>query len=117
MDKSSRKRSSPDDMSDDVDINEVRQIVNEIVNSPGTIKDKERTFEMKYPAFAKRYPVLFKVACKPDFDKDRLEQIFDMMGMVQNNSISYDNATKQFGQQMFDTYVKPNLDKLGNKKQ
>lgn len=115
MTASGKKRSSPEEMSDEVDIKEVREIVEEIVNSSGTVKDKERNFEMKYPDFVKRYPMLFKMACKPDFDKDRLEHIFQMMSMVQNNTISYDNATKQFGQQMFDTYVKPNIDKLGKK--
>ena len=112
MNISGRKRSSPEAMSDDVDINEVREIVEEIVSSPGSAKDKERSFEMKYPAFAKRYPMLFKVACRPDFDRARLEHIFHMMGLVKNNTISYEDASKRFGQEMFDTYVKPNIDRI-----
>lgn len=109
-----RKRTSPEEMSDDVDVDEVRGVVNEIINFPGTMKEKENEFERKYPQFVKRFPVLFKMACKPDFDRARLEQIFMMMGMVKSNEMSYDDASKQFGQDMFNTYVKPNLD---NKKQ
>jgi hypothetical protein len=115
MDKQNRKRDTPESMSDDVDIQEIRTIIEEIVQSPGTVKDKERDFEMKYPQFAEKYPFLFKTACKPDFDKDRLEQIFRMMGQVKSNKMSYDTATKQFGQDMFDTYVKPNLNKMNKK--
>lgn len=111
-----RKRSAPEDMSDDVDVDEVRGIIEEIVNSAGTNKDKERNFEMKYPQFVKRFPVLFKLACKPDFDKSRLEHIFHMMGLVKSNQLSYNNATEQFGKEMFDTYVKPNIAKLGKNK-
>jgi hypothetical protein len=106
---SGRKRTSPEEMSDDVDVDEVRGIVNEIINFSGTIKDKENEFERRYPQFVKRFPVLFKMACKPDFDMSRLEQIFLMMGMVKSNEMSYDDASKQFGQDMFNTYVKPNL--------
>jgi len=112
MDKQNRKRDAPENMGDDTDIDEVKSIVEEIVRSPGTIKDKERMFEMRYPQFAERFPFLFKVACKPDFDRDRLEQIFHMMEQVKSNKLSYESATKRFGQDMYDTYVKPNLDKL-----
>ena len=106
---SGRKRSTPEEMSEDVNIDEVRSIVNEIVNSPGTIKDKERDFERKYPAFVQRFPMLFKMVCKPDFDTGRLEHIFHMMNQVKSNSMSYDAASQQFGQEMFNTYVKPTL--------
>lgn len=106
---SGRKRTNPEDMSDDVDVDEVRNIVDEILAFNGSIKDKEHEFERKYPQFIKRFPVLFKMACKPDFDKSRLEQIFQMMGMVKSNAMSYDDASKQFGQDMFNTYVKPKL--------
>lgn len=113
MDSGNRKRSSPEEINDDVNVNEIRMIVTEIIQNPGTIKEKEVAFERKYPSFAKRFPVLLKMACKPDFDMARLEHIFDMMGMVRTNQMTYDRATEQFGQQMFDTYVKPNI---GNKK-
>ena len=112
MDKQNIKSITPENMRDDVDIQEIRDIIEEIIQSPGTVKDKERDFETKYPQFAEKYPFLFKTACKPDFDKTRLEQIFHMMGQVNANKMSYDTATKRFGQDMFDTYVKPNLNKL-----
>lgn len=111
MEDGKRKRTSPDEMSNDVDADEIREIVNEIIASPGTVREKETMYERKYPSFAKRFPVLLKMACKPDFDRTRLEQIFEMMGMVRNNEVTYEKATEQFGQQMFDTYVKPNLRK------
>lgn len=110
-----RKRNASESMSD-IPIDEIKAIVEEMITSPGNIKNKEHTFQTKYPHFAERYPMLFKMACKPDFDKERFAYILDMMTRVQANDLSYDNATKEFGQNMFDTYIKPNLDKMSAKK-
>lgn len=104
-----------DEGDNEIPITEVKEIVEEIISGNGNIKDKEREFQKKYPHFAERYPMLFKMACKPEFDRGRFEQILYMMSRVEKNEISYDNATKQFGQDMFDTYVKPNLHKMKNK--
>lgn len=104
----SKKRTATESM-DDTPIDEIKAIVEEMITSSGSLKEKERTFQHKYPHFAERYPMLFKMACKPDFDKDRFAYILQMILRVKSNDISYDNATKQFGQDMFDTYVKPNL--------
>lgn len=111
----SRKRSAIESM-DDAPIEEIRAIVEEMIRSPGTVKDREREFQAKYPHFAERYPMLFKMACKPDFDQGRFDYILQMMTRVKNNDMSYDKATQQFGQDMFDTYIKPNLDKSKQKK-
>lgn len=111
----SKKRNATESM-DDAPIDEIKSIVQEIVSSTGNVKDKEREFQTKYSYFAERYPMLFKMACKPDFDMNRLNQIFGMMERVNKNEITYDNATKQFGQDMFNTYIKPNLDKMKQKK-
>lgn len=104
----SKKRPAAENMAD-APIDEIKTIVEEMITSSGSLKEKERIFQNKYPHFAERYPMLFKMACKPDFDKDRFAYILQMMSRVQSNDISYDNATKQFGQDMFDTYIKPNL--------
>lgn len=117
MDGNSRKRTAVESMVEEMPVDEIRQIVQDIAGGSGTVKDKERTFKSKYPEFAERYPMLFKMACMPDFDMHRLETIFGMMGNVRRNEISYDDASKQFGQQMFDTYIKPNLSKLKRKDQ
>lgn len=112
MDGNSRKRSAEDSMVEDMPVEEIRAIVQDIANSNGSVKDKERVFKAKYSYFVERYPMLFKMVCTPNFDMARLEQIFAMMANVRSNDMSYDDASKQFGQQMFDTYIKPNLGKL-----
>lgn len=110
----SKKRTATESMAD-TPIDEIKTIVEEMITASGNTKDKERIFQGKYPHFAERYPMLFKMACKPEFDKERFAYILQMMSRVQTNEISYDSATKQFGQNMFDTYIKPNLANLKQK--
>lgn len=110
-----KKRTAEESVGDMTPL-EIKEIVEVIVNSPGNIKEKERIYTTKYSHFVERYPMLFKMACKPDFDMSRLDYILGMMARVNTNELSYDNATKEFGQKMFDTYVKPNLDKMKKKK-
>ena len=111
---SNRKRNASE-IDGDFTNDEIKTIVEEIVTDTGYLKDKERIFRNKYSCFAERYPMLFKMACSSDFDKDRFSYILEMMERVKSKEISYDNATKQFGQEMFDSYIKPTLDKAKRK--
>lgn len=69
--------------------------------------NKEEHFKVKYKNFATKYPMLFQMCCKDDFDYDRLCYMLNMIKNVSDNKLSYEDASKQVGQKMYDEYVDP----------
>ena len=59
--------------------------------------------------FYKQYPKFFAKLMGPELDMAQVQYIVGMFEKVQHKKTSYDDASKQIGQKMFDQYVKPDL--------
>lgn len=88
---------------------DIRKIVIEIACAAGAPKDKDKTFRKKYYDFSEKYPALFDMACRPDFDIHKLNYMLQLREQISNNHTNIDEASKKVGQALFDEYVKPVL--------
>jgi hypothetical protein len=72
----------------------------------------------KYKDFAISYPALFNMVIEnpKKFDMNRLKQMLSLRKKIQNNDITYDEANVKIGQQYYDEFAKPIVDKLPEKK-
>lgn len=102
-----RSRNADEELSSD----EILTIVRDIMTAPLTVKDKARVYRTKYPEFAERYEHLFNMACEPNFEFEKLEYMIRLREKVNTGRMTFENASKQVGQKMFDEYVKPMVDK------
>jgi hypothetical protein len=87
-------------------------IVREIVASPLSQKDRERTFSRKYADFAESCAPIFRMALQPEFDVERLEYLLAMRAKVQSSELSQEEATQAVGRSLYETYVKDTMEGL-----
>lgn len=98
---------------------EIMQIVDDIRLSidagevSGGENARRQEFEKKYPEFAQRHRHLFDMVCEDKFDKERLTYMLHMRDSIEKKEISFEDASKNIGQTMFDVYVKPKLNNGG----
>lgn len=117
-DEFSKKRTREDsvEQSEQLSSADILSMVQSIKDYPGTAKEKQRYFRKKNPEFADKYPSLFQMACEPNFDVQRLSFMLNMRDNVANQKISQHQASVTVGENLFKEYVKPLVDKAGNKK-
>lgn len=89
-----------------LDSSEILSIITEITKSSQSANTKKTIFRKKYPEFADKYPVLFEMATKPDFDISRLRMMLNMRDAVTDNNISQYDASAKVGKVLYDAYVK-----------
>lgn len=68
----------------------------------------------KYQDFSISYPGLFNtiVDDPKKFDMNRLRQMLNMRRKINNNSMTYEEASTKIGQQYYDEFAKPLVDNL-----
>lgn len=88
---------------------ELVSIVQDIQSHPGNEHTRQQVFEKKYSKFAVAYPFLFKMACEETFDYDRFKYMLELRDKIDASKVSFEDASKEVGQRMFDTYVKHNV--------
>jgi hypothetical protein len=68
----------------------------------------------KYAEFSKSYPGLFNTIIDnpKKFDMNRLKQMLSMRKKINNNSITFEEASTKIGQQYYDEFAKPLVDNL-----
>lgn len=59
--------------------------------------------------FVDKYPRLFEKLTDGPVEMEQLEYILRMFEQVHDRSKTFDGASREVGQVMFDRYVKPNL--------
>lgn len=71
----------------------------------------------KYQEFSLTYPGLFNtIADNPkSFDIRRLVQMLEMKKRITNQEITQEEASTKIGQQYYDEFAKPLVDKIDNK--
>jgi len=107
MTKSKRNHSDVDETSLTAD--EIIKIVSEMRDMDALPKDRARYFKNKYPDFVERYPMLFEMACQTSFDMERFEYMINLKMKIDKKEDTVENASKEVGQKLFDTYVKPKI--------
>ena len=76
------------------------------------LTNKKQVFSVEYKDFAQRYPILFDMCCTDnDQDLEQLQFMIKMLKNVQDNKMTRHVASTQVGQKLFDSFVKPSVDK------
>lgn len=98
------------------DIRKTVQYIREFIGKGGNMSMEDRVNKLKseHAFFADRYPMLFDMCIKPDFNYDHLNYFLTMRDKIIDNKISADDASKQVGKEWFDKFV--DVSKLENKK-
>lgn len=66
----------------------------------------KKDFENNYKFFIERYPFLSDMSLKKDIDMDRLYYMLALRQNIIENKISFDDASKKVGNDMFEEYHK-----------
>lgn len=87
----------------------VREIRTSLDTAVGSMKSRRAFFEKRYPEFAERFPHLFQMVFDPEFNMERFEYMIRLRNDIQSNRTTFENASKEVGQHMFNEYIAPNL--------
>ena len=104
----SKKRSEPE-MTEHLSSEEIIEIIEKVAHFKGSSKDKQRVFRKTYPEFVEKYPVLFEMSTKDDFDVNRLKYMLSLRTRVEQSKLSQHDASARVGQMLFDSYVKDKI--------
>lgn len=66
---------------------------------------------LKYSEFADRYPTLYALALQKNLDPAKLEMMLGMFSRISGGEMTYEDASKDVGQRLFDEFVKPLVEK------
>jgi len=117
--KKAKTYGSPEFVSDGIDNDGIRSIINVIIK---VLQDKKAqnpqtahadivnsiSQDDKFKFFIERYPMLFDMVTKDAvFDFDSLEYFLSMREEIIKKKITSDEASKQVGRVWFDKYYKP----------
>jgi len=101
-----------DFVQDGLETNDIRKTIMDIreyIKIHGVSMTNElliETLQKQYEFFAKRYPMLFNMACTAQkFDYQSLDYFLNMRDNIINDKISSEDASKKVGQEWFDKYV------------
>lgn len=94
---------------------EILKIVDDIRSSDRIIDIKEH-FTQKYPVFAEKYPGLFEMCLRHDFDYRQFRFMLNALKKIETKEIDEFTASGAVGQQLFDKYVKDKVDMSKEKK-
>lgn len=92
-----------------MDVDEIRSIVNDLRTLGNSENKRQREGKRRYAAFAERYPMLFEMACKDNFDMQRFEYMLNLRASIDNRQTTVEAASREVGQRMFDIYVKDKI--------
>lgn len=106
------KRSREDKLSS----SEVMAIIKDIRSINGTEKQRIDASMKKYPDFAEDYPHLLKMACETTFDMSRLEYMLNLRDSINHKKVTFEDASKEIGQVMFDAYIRDKIDMSAERK-
>lgn len=89
------------------DIRKTVQYIREYINKPGkaTIDEKTQKIKEEHSFFCERYPLLFDMCLKPDFNYDHLNYFLRMRDQVISDKLSSEEASIQVGKEWFDKFV------------
>jgi hypothetical protein len=69
------------------------------------IEDRIKQLQLDHAFFAERYPMLFDICTRNEFNHDHLNYFLKMRDEIINDKMSAEDASKTVGQQWFDKFV------------
>jgi|SaaInl0LU_22_DNA_1037365.scaffolds.fasta_scaffold60142_1 hypothetical protein len=90
----------------------IDRVVRDIYESNILKKEKKAFFKRKYDKFAEKFPTLFEMSLKDDFDLNRFQYMMNLKKSVEANNISQHDASVKVGKVLYDDYVKDKIDKI-----
>ncbi len=123
IDNRDRKKRKPENdkgfLNDGLSTADIRKTIDQIrayLEKGGStpLEDRVTKLQSDYPFFVERYPVLFDMAIRPDFNYEFLNYFLSKRDDIIADRISTDDASRKVGQEWFDRFV--DVSKLSEKK-
>ena len=70
-----------------------------------SLEDRINKLRGDHSFFVERYPMLFDMCIRPEFDFNSLNYFLQKREEIVDNKVSCDDASKQIGQEWFNKYV------------
>ena len=107
----SKEASKPDklpDYMDDTQLSQdsIKNIISEIQRTPQNKEKRVEYFTLKYADFAERYPILFDMACRDEFDYEKFNYMMRIRGQIEKKERTIEHASVEVGQKFYDMYMK-----------
>ena len=106
-----------------LDVEQIKSYVYQLLTETDCLEDNRKReakkfadlrgkYQQKYMPLMMIYPALFNMVIEngKKFDLTQFEQMMTMISKVRLKEVTEEAASKQFGEQMVDKYVKPKLD-------
>lgn len=89
------------------DIRKKVQYIREYLNKPSSASLDEKITYLRgeQESFVERYPMLFEMCIKPDFNYEHLNYFLQMRDDIINDKISSEDASIKVGKEWFDKFV------------
>lgn len=109
--KNKRDKNNVDFVKDGYTNEKILEIITEIRNkynieNTDITDDNKKDFEKNYKFFIERYPFLSDMSIKKDIDMNRLYYMLSLRQSIIDNKMSFEDASKKVGNDMFDEYHK-----------
>jgi hypothetical protein len=106
-----KEPSKPDKLPDYMDDSQLSQeaiktIISEIQRTPQNKPKRVEYFSMKYADFAEKYPILFDMACRDEFDYEKFNYMMKIRGQIEKKERTIEHASVEVGQKFYDMYMK-----------
>lgn len=89
------------------DIQQTVRYIREYIEKGGsmTIEEKIKKLEIEHSFFHERYPMLFDMCTRKDFNWDNFNYFIKMRENIINDMMTAEDASKEVGKVWFDKYV------------
>lgn len=109
--KNKRDKNNVDFVKDGYTNEKLLEIISEIrkkydIENDDISDDNKKDFENNYKFFIERYPFLSDMSIKKNIDMNRLYYMLALRQNIIDNKISFDDASKKVGNDMFNEYHK-----------
>jgi len=74
-------------------------------NDTTSLEDKQKHLEMMHKLFHERYPILFDMCTRPEFNFQHLDYFLNKREDIINDKISSEDASKEIGEVWFNKFV------------
>ena len=102
------KKNLPQFVKDGLTSDEIREkisVIRKIIDKDGFSESIKETIRNNHTEFSERYPMLFDLVVRPDFNHSYLDYFLAMRENIIENKISSEDASKKIGQEWFEKFV------------
>lgn len=84
-------------------VQHIRQYIEKGGSTP--LEDRIKKLQQDHAFFVERYPMLFDMCVRPEFDFNSLNYFLQKRDEIIQNKVTTEDASKQIGQEWFNKYV------------